>query len=235
MKRRWFRAGLGAGVTAVVIATTSTAAAAATFGAHWAFDEPASPPPTTAFDSSGNNNNGTNENIAATGTSYAFNGTSSRVVVPDGSANSLDPGTADFTFSVTVTTDLPAAGTDYDLLRKGLASTAGGDYKAEILNVNGVPKAFCLVKDSLKRVASVRGGGATGHRLDDGFAHTISCVKTSTSVTLTVDPGTAFTKTYKKTVTTLGSVSNAADLTIGAKSGTGGDWFSGTMLDAQLF
>jgi hypothetical protein len=140
----------------------------------------------------------------------------------------LSPGAADFSYSVQIITDTPAAKTDYDVMRKGLASTSGGEYKVEVVNAGGVAKALCLVKDSNKHVASIRGGP----NLNDGKAHTILCTKTATGVTLKID---TIKRTYTKTVTGgLGSVANAGSLTIGAKADSGGDWFSGTVLDAQV-
>ncbi len=212
---------LTAGLATVVL--TSTAAGAAGFGAHWKFDE--SGTPKTAADSSGNGNTGTNHNIKGTGEGYEFNGNNSWVVAPDDA--SLDPGSADFTMTVTVITDTPAGGKDYDLVRKGLSGTNGGEYKLEIINVNGQARALCLVKDSNKVVASIRGTTS----LDDGKAHTLTCTKTSTGVTLNSGSGAVRTKR----VTRLGSISNSAALVIGAKTPSGGDdFFSGKMTDLAL-
>jgi hypothetical protein len=195
------------------------------FGAHWTFTEVGSPP-SVLTDVSGNGNDGTPQGgIVGDGTKYTFDGTG-RVEVPDDP--SLNPGTANFSYTVTFTTKLPASGTDFDVLRKGFASTSGGEYKVEVLNVNGVAKAFCLVKDTNKHVARIRGGGPT---LADGRSHTITCSKTSTGVTIKVDGQSPKTRTVSGG---LGSVSNGAPLTIGAKADSGGDWFIGTLSDASL-
>jgi hypothetical protein len=199
------------------------AAQASSYRAHWLFDEQGQP--AFAADSSGNNNTGTNTNVTGSGGGYIFNGVNSSVVVAD--SPTLSPGSANFSFGVTLSTSLPAAGTDYDVLRKGLSSTKGGEYKIEILNVNGVAKAMCLVKDANKNVASIRWSPAGGLSL--GSTHTITCSKTSTGVTLQVDGYAPRTKTNPNGI---GSVANDGFLFIGTKSATGGDDFSGTIFDA---
>jgi hypothetical protein len=49
------------------------------------------------IDSSGNGNNGSPTDVLQTGTHYLFNGSTSRVAVPDN--DSLDPGTNDITLT----------------------------------------------------------------------------------------------------------------------------------------
>lgn len=210
-------------VSVVAVATTGLPASAGTTmdRALWRFDEIGSP---TAFDSSGSGNDGVNNNVTGDGSAYTFNGIDSRVVVP--SSPSLNPGTTGFSFSVTFTTTTPAPGEDYDLLRKGLAASKGGEYKVEVINANGKVRALCLVKDANKVVASIRGTT----NLADNAVHTITCTKTSTGVTLQVDALAPLTKT----VTALGSVSNEDPLVIGAKQESGGDWFKGTMDEARV-
>jgi hypothetical protein len=202
-----------------------TPAQGAGFGAHWALDEVGSPPP-AAVDSV-NGNNGTNTAVVGDGQGYSFNGVDSKVVVGD--SPSLSPGLTDFGYGVTLTTGLPTAGSDYDVMRKGLSSTVGGEYKVEILNVNGLAKAMCLVKDADKHVASIRWAPKGG--LADGKQHTISCQKTSTGVTLQVDSYAPRTKTN---LNGIGSVANDGSLFLGTKSSTGGDPFSGEIFDAHV-
>jgi hypothetical protein len=197
---------------------------AATVRAHWGFDEVGS---STALDDSGNHNNGTNANIVGDGSGYTFNGVNSGVTVAD--SPSLSPGSSDFSFSVKLTTSVPALGTDYDVLRKGLSSTVGGEYKIEILNSNSVAKAFCLVKDSNKHVASIRWAPAGG--LANGKEHTITCSKTSSGVTIKVDTYAPRTKINSLGI---GTVANDGALFIGTKSASGGDPFLGTIFDATV-
>ena len=206
---------------AASVATTALPGSAATDRARWLLNETAG---AVAFDATGNGNNGTAENTIGDGAGYRFNGVNSRVVVP--SSSSLNPGTAPFSFSVTFSTSAPlGAGEDYDLLRKGLAATKGGEYKVEIIQTNGQGRALCLVKDALKVTASIRGTT----NLVDGKTHTITCSKTSTGVTMFVDGLAPRTKT----VPLLGSVSNTASLVLGAKA-EGGDWYNGYLAEASV-
>jgi hypothetical protein len=216
-------------VAAALLGSASVAATgparAAGSRAHWALREQGLPP-AVAADDSGNGNHGTpSGGVTGDGSGFGFDGTG-RVVVPD--APNLNPGTADFSFSVTFTTTLPLAGTDYDLLRKGFARTRGGEYKAEVVNVKGRAKGLCLVKDSLKHTGSVRLGGRT---LANGKPHTITCSKTATGVTIAVD---GLTPRTRAVTGGLGVVGNGAALTLGAKDAAGGDWFVGRLIEATL-
>ncbi len=118
-----------------------------------------------------------------------------------------------------------AAVGDYDLIRKGLSSTSGGEYKMEVLPRKNYTKAkaFCYFKDSTKKVGKI----INGPNLADGRWHTLSCTKTSEGVELSVD-GTTYTNQVL-----LGSISNSAPLTIGAKTG-GADWYSGEMDEVSV-
>jgi len=210
----------------------AAAAAAPSFRAHWTLDEKAG---TTAFDSSGNGNNGTGFNTVGDGSGYTFNGTDSRVVVP--TSGSLNPGAADFSWGVTLSMTAPPSpvGETYDVLRKGLVTNKGGDYKVEVKNVKGKALARCVTKtirgDGTKVLASIQGTKT----LADGNPHVVTCAKTSTGITLTVDALAPRTKAYAGG---LGSVSNTADLALGAKAEntatTGFDWFQGEIFDAWV-
>jgi len=223
------RAGTGLLVTlttaGVVVATGAAPVQADGVRGHWSLDETGSPPAVAADDSGNGNDGQPMGGIVGDGSAFTFAGTG-RVIIP--SSPSLNPNTDDFTYSVTFTTRLPPAGTDFDLLRKGFAKTSGGEYKVEVLNVNGLAKGFCMVKDSLKQIARIRAGKGS---LADGRTHTITCAKTATGVSITVD--SLATKT--RTVTAgLGTVANSADLTLGAKAASGGDWFTGSLVDATI-
>lgn len=213
-----------AGVAAAVgvVAFAAPAMAAGERGL-WHLDETSG---TTAFDSSGNGNDGTAENVVMTGSGYVFDGSSSKVVVP--TSSSLNPGTAGFSYSVTFQSSVaPGPGLDYDLLRKGLATTSGGEYKVEILQANGKARALCVVKDSAKKALQIR--GTTD--LTDGKVHTITCTRSSSGLTLVVDSLAARTQAGAT-----GSISNTAPLSIGAKAegGPGADWFDGEILEAAV-
>lgn len=225
MNRRWGT--LGIGVVVAFGAQSVAAAAEPVDRGVWLLDEPGTP--TTAVDASGFGNHGTNHNIVGTGSGYLFNGTSSRVVVPD--ADSLDPGTAAFSYGVTLVIDTPPVqGETYDVLRKGIASTRGGEYKLEIAHVKGTARARCVVKDANKIVATI----VAPTNLADGAPHTVTCSKTSRSVSVRIDSLAPRTKA----VAALGSVSNASALGLGAKAEgkvrSGFDWFLGEISDAWI-
>jgi hypothetical protein len=145
---------------------------------------------------------------------FAFDGSSSVIVVP--SSDTLNPGAAPFAVTVHVQlTQTPNQQVgDYDLIRKGLSSTVGGEYKMEIL---GTGQAFCHFQGS---------GGSNdvqdGPNLADGAWHTIQCVKRDSSVSLVVDG-----HTYSRNGA-VGAIANTAPLSIGAKS-EGADWYLGLM------
>ena len=120
----------------------------------------------------------------------------------------------------------PRSGGDYDLIRKGNAGTAGGEWKMEIFPPSSNPSsatAFCLFQDANKKTASVR----DTKNLADGAWHTVSCVKTSSQVTVIVD-GAAHSVGAK-----LSSISNSQPLVIGSQSG-GGDWYNGDMDEVRV-
>jgi RTX calcium-binding nonapeptide repeat (4 copies) len=198
-------------------------------GAIWSMDETSG---TTMADSSGNGNDGTTDNVTMTGkTGYVFDpAVSSKVVVPD--SPTLDPGDDTFSYRVDVQSSVaPAPDTDYDLLRKGIRSTAGGEYKLEIVEAKGEGRAFCLVNDSRGSGASVRGTT----NVTDGEVHRLTCTKTASGLTLQVDDLAPRTETVPSG---LGSISNGSALVIGAKSptveGPAGDWYDGALLHARL-
>lgn len=218
-------------VVAALSLVSSPASAATAERGHWTLDEVGS---STAGDSSGNGNVGTNYNVVGDGSGYTFNGRDSRVVVPN--ATSLNPGLADFSWGVTLSmTSPPDAGDSYDVLRKGLATTKGGNYKLEVKNSSGRAIARCSSKsiraDGTKVAAAIQGSS----NLADGKQHIVRCVKTSSSITLYVDALAPRTKTF---ASALGSVSNTSHLALGAKAEdsttSGFDWFEGRIYDAWV-
>lgn len=228
---KWWRAAVGTGALtlAVLGPGTPTAAADSVDAALWLMTETSG---TTMTDSSGNGNDGTTYNVTLTGdTGYKFDPVArSKVVVPD--APTLNPGDSAFSYSVQMQSDhVPPSGKDYDLIRKGIGTTTGGSYKLEIVYINGQGRAFCLVKDSLGTTASIKGTT----NVTDGQAHTLTCTKTATGVTLQVDALTPRTKTISAG---LGPLSNTSALVIGAKTptvkGTAGDWYNGALLQARI-
>lgn len=205
-----------------------SAAAATTVVAQWNMDNDFG---TTMTDSSGNGNDGTTYNVVTSGSGYNFDGGTSKVIVPD--SPTLNPGAADFSFSVDVQfNDIPPQGSDYDLLRKGLRTEVGGDYKIEIVYGAGLAKAQCKVIDSLGHAAGLRGTA----NLADNLHHTITCKKTANAVIMIVDGGRA-----RKRSAVLGTISNTAPLTIGVREPNSpendlklGDWYKGLMRSATI-
>jgi hypothetical protein len=154
------------------------------------------------------------------GSAYRFNGSSSKVVVP--SSGSFGIGSADFSFTVHVKfSKVPSAAVgDYDLLR----GTPGGAYKLEIVarKHRTVGVASCFFNGSAGKAVLT-----AGPNLADNAWHTLRCVKTSNAIQLVVDG-----QTFSKSVT-VGSITNASPLSLGAKSG-GGDWYNGLMDEVSI-
>jgi Ca2+-binding RTX toxin-like protein len=230
-KPKWLRAAVGMGALALAVLGpgTPTVAADSVDAAVWLMTETSG---TTMSDSSGNGNDGTTYNVTMTGeTGYVFDPVArSKVVVPD--SPTLHPGASAFSYSVEMQSDhAPASGTDYDLLRKGIGTTTGGEYKLEIVYANGQGRAFCLVTDSFGTTASIKGTT----NVTDGQVHNLTCTKTATGVTLQVDALTPRTKTVSAG---LGPISNTSPMVIGAKTptvkGTAGDWYNGALLQARI-
>jgi Concanavalin A-like lectin/glucanases superfamily len=188
-------------------------AAAASTVAWWHMDEASG----RMRDASGSGNDGTLQNVARVspgfnghGRAYRFNGTNSRVIVPD--APSLDPGARNITVTVHVKTSgspPPSVG-DYDLIRKG-----SGIYKMEIF---GTGQGFCQFQGTGGRMIL-----KAGPNLADGRWHTITCRKTSSHIQLTVD-GATWSKTGAA-----GPIASGAPLVLGGKPNGSGDWFRGVM------
>jgi TRAP-type mannitol/chloroaromatic compound transport system substrate-binding protein len=218
---RYARLLLTAVAVAAPVLTLATPAQAATEVALWHMEDPS-----VMTDASGNNNgtpSGVTSVQGSSGNGYHFDKTDG-VIVKD--SPTLKPGTSDFSVTVHVrfTTPPSAAVGDYDLIRKGVSSTTGGEWKIEIFPGNNLTSpAFCLFKDTAKKVANIRGT----KNLADGAWHTITCAKTSTSITLTVDSAT------QSKAVSLGSISNSDPLGIGQKPG-GGDQYVGDMDEVSI-
>jgi concanavalin A-like lectin/glucanase superfamily protein len=171
------------------------------------------------IDSSGNDNNGIPNDVTQTSSTYDFNGSTSHVVVPDD--DSLDPAEKDITLTASVIVNGESLDDDsYDIIRKGLSTTAGGDYKMEIKRTSDtVGKLHCLFKGSVGKVNKV-----ARPNIVDGRWHTLECVKTSDSVVARVD-GKSYTKAGSA-----GSISSASEVLVGAKKvNPFDDMFDGSM------
>jgi Concanavalin A-like lectin/glucanases superfamily len=161
------------------------------------------------IDSSGNNNSGDTTDVRQRGSSYVFNGSTSYVLVPD--SESLDPEESDITLRAGVTvTNTPMDDDSYDIVRKGLSATPGGDYKMEIKRAADptVGKLHCLFKGTGGKVDIV-----ARRDIVDGEWHTLECIKTSTSVVARVDGKSSGTKAGSA-----GSIANPTNVMVGAKT-----------------
>ena len=208
---------------AIVLLTAlfSTPAGAATTAALWHMDETSG---TTAIDSSGNSNNGsltgitfTSPGFDGTGGAYSFNGTSSKVLVPNSA--SLNPGSANVSITVHVkfTVKPPISVGDYDLVRKGKSIY----YKIEITNLG---KARCQFHGS-----TAGKGLVFGPDLSDGAWHTITCTKTGTQIKGVIDGTIMGSKTVS-----IGSISNTTTLSLGGKSEGNEDLYKGIMDEVSI-
>ena len=178
--------------------------------ATWAMDE--SPPPGLAVDSSANGHDGqvTDVQVGVPGMrrfAYRFNGRSSRVEVPNASA--LNPEMRNFSYSVAVRLrSVPPGNDTFDLLRKGNTTSIGGEYKVEIVNINGKARARCTAGD----LNGVRlGATPRTPSLADGKWHVITCSRLGVHWSAEVDGVTA------QAVGRLGRIDNNDPLTMGAK------------------
>lgn len=203
-----------------IVLAVPAAANAATTVALWHMDESSG----QMVDSSSAGNDGTLSNVTRVspgynggGRAYSFNGSNSKVTVPNDS--SLNPGSQNVTIKAHVKfSSRPSTAVgDYDLVRK--QSNTSGTYKMEILLTG---RAFC-------RFSGTDGGTniTAGPDLSDNRWHTITCRKTSSNITLTVD-GASFSKSIR-----VGSISSSIALYLGAKP-PGADWYKGIMDEVSI-
>lgn len=207
--------------TAVVqAAPTSGGGGGGTTGvvALWHMDETSG---SSMFDSAGSHT-GTLHSVTlglagASGFAYGFNGSTSYVSVP--SASDLVPGTADLTVTLSLKTTVAPASPDWDLIRKGLYNSPGGEFKMEY-QPSG--QASCGFQGSAG-YAELTAGPA----VNDGRWHTVSCKKTATAIAVVVD-GTSYPKTAN-----IGSITNSSDnVVIGARPGS--EFFNGALDEASI-
>jgi hypothetical protein len=208
-------------VLAVVLMLMASPAAWAALlkAADWQMNEETSG---QMLDSSGNNNNGDpTEDVVRTGSAYVFNGSTSYVDVPD--SDSLDPQGKDITLRARVkVTDRPMDDDSYDVVRKGLSGSPGGDYKMEIKRAADptVGKLHCLFKGDGGTVDKV-----ARRDIVDGNFHTLECIKTRSSVMARVDGKSGSTKAGSA-----GSIANESAVMVGAKTADPlDDMFDGSM------
>ncbi len=156
------------------------------------------------------------------GTAYGFTGSSgsggssSYVSVP--SAGDLNPGSKNITVTLHLNTTYAPATPDWDLIRKGLYTTAGGEYKMEYQPTG---QASCGFKGSTAYSELI-----AGPALNDGQWHTVQCVKTASEIKVVVD-GQEFSRTA-----TIGTIANTDPVPIGARPGS--EFFKGSLDEASI-
>jgi hypothetical protein len=220
-------------LTAGLALTASPASAAVV--AQWHMDEPSGAKIMQDTAGMGGTNNGNIAGAVSTGVSglvsgsaYKFGGTTSYVEVPDN--GSLDPMAKNMSVTATVKTVGGAMPDDsYDLVRKGLTTTAGGDWKMEIKRGSDptIGKLNCVFKGVVSGGGRVAVARIAKTNVNDGQKHTLKCIKTPTSVQAVVD-GKVFT-----TSKTTGSIDNDSAVILGAKSASD-DVLQGTMDEVTI-
>lgn len=111
----------------------------------------------------------------------------------------LDPGADSFTVEIRYRTKEKFG----NIIQKGQSASKGGQWK--IQNPMGTPS--CLFKGSLGRAAT-----SAGTPLNDNAWHTLTCVRTPTSVTMYVD---GVYRSRKNGLT--GTIDNSIPMTVGGK------------------
>ena len=184
-------------------------------------------------DASPSHNDGAiGSSIVLTGNSYQFPGPNTTtsdptrlVTVPH--ASSLSSGSQDLRVSISFRT--VSAG-EHNLIQKGQSTTPGGFWKLE-LNPDGPTPgiARCTFK------GSSGGGSVTSSRvLNDGAWHSMTCRRTASTISLTID-GVTTAKSLRT-----GSIANTKPVSIGGKvscnpsSGNECDYFVGEIGDASI-
>jgi hypothetical protein len=209
-------AGTSAPAASNITAVVKTAPAPPGLVALWHMDETSG---TVMHDAVGGHD-GTLQNVVLgqpgfAGLAYGFTG-SSQVLVP--SAADLNPGAANVTLTIHLKATSVPATPDWDLLRKGVFASAGGEYKVEY-QPSG--QATCGFNTSTN-YAELTAGPA----LDDGQWHTVQCVKTANGVQVVVD-GHAFSK-----AASLGTIANSDQVAVGAHPNA--EFFRGSLDEASV-
>lgn len=192
------------------MALVAAPAASAATAALWHMDETSG---TTMHDSAGANN-GTLRGVTLgqpgfAGAAYGFPGRPAIASVP--SRASLNPGVASFSATVHIRTSVVTRDDSADVIRKGLSTNSATLWKMELRpsSTRQSERARCYFHGT-SGVVSLYGP----KNVADGAWHTITCAKSASSISVTQD---GVTRTKGGTV---GSISNSAVLTIGAKSAT---------------
>jgi hypothetical protein len=203
-------------LAAVCLVCVASPARAATTVALWNMGDSG----TTMSDASGRGHVGSLHGVAVrqagiSGAAFGFAQRPAYVTVP--ASADLTPGTG--AFRVTLYARMPAVPSasveDFDLIRMGLSTTSGGDWKVEVLRSG---QALCEFRGA-SGVVSV----AAGPSVADNRWHAVSCSRGASAVSLTVD-GQTWSRAGNP-----GAITSAATVYLGAKDGTGADQYTGLL------
>lgn len=169
-------------------------------------------PQLIAIDSSGHGNDGVNQGRPIVGlpgfrgTAYSFRRDGSWIQVPANAV--LNPGRHDFRMSAWVNFRVaPGEGETYDVIRKGVSFTAGGEFKLEIAEGGRV---HCSAKGSTGRVGQVFTNTVA---IADGRWHRITCARVGGTWRVIVDGHVTSVRVR------LGFLENGTPMSIGSKYG----------------
>ena len=211
---------------AATVVLASSAAASPVAAGVWHLDDPDGA--TVASDSSGLGNVGRIRGAVLVGqpgylnTSFLFDGGWIEVA----SSESMNPGTRDFTASAYLRlVRLPARDETFDIIRKGTAGGAGGEFKLEI---GPAGKVRCVAQGVTPNGTRVTARAVTPKvNLADGLWHGVECSRAGSTWTARVDAITRFV------TASLGSIDNHRSLSIGSKYGTA-DYTRGNIDEVHL-
>jgi hypothetical protein len=133
------------------------------------------------------------------------------------STSSLNAGSRRIKITIHLQTSSKPATPDWDLIRKGVYSSPGGEFKVEY-QPSG--QATCAFKGS--KYAELTAGPS----LADNKWHTVVCIKEPSSIQLVVDG-----KIFSKSVT-IGPISNSDPVVLGAHPGS--EFFKGKLDQASI-
>jgi hypothetical protein len=190
--------------------------------ALWKMDEPSGA--ATMVDSSGEGHDGANFGVKTgragfEGAAYFYGKTSpsfTRVLDSD----LLDPSTHRFRVSLHFrVANLPPT-SNVDLIRKGLSTTSGGDWKLQLWSTGRVDCLFRGSEGTVRVVSPVK--VSTDHW------HEVICKRSSNALVLSVD------STVTKQLGRAGEVANDAPVNLGAKDEAGADSFVGKLDEVRI-
>lgn len=207
------------GTVLALLLTLAPSTAFAALVAEWRMDEPSGASIMSDSAAADGSNDGVISSVETglpglvSGSAYQFDGATSYVSVPD--HDSLDPGAADIRITATVqVADGQILDDSYDIIRKGVTTTKGGNWKMEIKRIASDPtigKMRCVFKGTTASGTRVAVQKAANRDVVDGSAHTLTCIKTATSVTAVVD-GRSYSVTKAA-----GSIANDQPVILGSK------------------